>query len=164
MYWSEIYTVDIHRHFYPPIGGENRYQYARPQPIDISIGVSGGVVQGAPGMSGVVSRGIFCRIVAKDLSSPSRASRSRLRTPPASKSIPLSGWLSMLCVMKLYAGIFHHKAVIAICMFDVRLKPVVYYSNIFVCCSVSSYLPWTSAGLIGYRFNNRSKIRYSSCR
>ena len=45
----------------------------------------------------------------------------------------------MLCVTKFEGGSLPDKAVITLSRFDVRIKPAVLYSDVFVCSSVPSY-------------------------
>ena len=65
-----VQEIRIDRPFHPSIAGDSKYRHAIPQRIDIPIGASTGIVQGAQD----VWRGILYRIVAKDNSSSSRAS------------------------------------------------------------------------------------------
>ena len=109
-----VNEVVMDRQFHPPIAGNNRYRYVLPQPFDKPIIVVPiAIVQGARD----VWRSIF-RIVAKDNSSLSRASRSRRRAPSAWRNIPICGascrCLSMLCVKNFEKGSLNHKAAIAV--------------------------------------------------
>ena len=67
----------------------------------------------------------------------------------------------MLCVKKFEADALHNKSMITVCRFDVRLKPAVFYSNIFVCRSVSYTLDNTlSNRLLGQQLVGNYEDRY----
>lgn len=89
-----VKQIRMNKQFRPPAAGDNMYGSAIPHPIDIPIGVSIGVVQGA----GDVWCGIFYRIVTKENSSSARASWSRRRGDLARRNILITGAVCGRCV------------------------------------------------------------------
>ena len=116
----------IDKQFHPPIAGDNSYRSAIPQPINVPMGVSIGSDLGAG--------------VAKNNSSSARPSWSGRRGPTAERNILIScTCLSMLCVDNSEGGSLPPQGDdYCLFRFDVVAKPVMFYTCVFVCRSVSS--------------------------